>query len=191
MSKNRNLKENISLNFVLRGLNSIQIGLYVLLGAYLLKFLLVGFVSGELPIGMLSIEIIEVLGISSTLLVFIFSSLAVFYSSRRNTRKSGFKVWNKKSKRHFWIFFLLVIGCFTVMKIVHSFGYISFLTPIFLAYLSLFLFFLNTKKKRRYYMLSLVSLLLSGVVFTIPTYWYSAILIMGISFIVYGIMVRK
>ena len=60
MSKKKDLHDNFSLNFVLRSFNSVQIGLYLLLGAYLLKSSLQNFIADENPMGMLSIEIIEI-----------------------------------------------------------------------------------------------------------------------------------
>lgn len=191
MGKNKNLKENTSQNFILRGLNSIQVGLYVLLGAYLLKFFLTGFVSGELPIGMMSIEIIEVLGLSVVILVFLFSTLAIFFSGRRHARRSGYKVWNSISKKHFWTYFLLILLGVVVLKTINSFGLISYLAPTFFAYLSLILLVLNKQRKQPYYLISGINFLLAILVFLIPSYWYSALLITGVTFLVYGIIVRK
>ena len=191
MSKNKNLKENTSQNFILRGLNSVQIGLYVLLGAYLIKSCLHNFIADENPMGMLSIEIIEFLGIGIAILVFIFSFLAIFFSSRRNVRRSGLKVWNQKSKQQLLIASLVLVSSFILLIIIFKLGYISFLTPSFLVLLALTLFILNKKKKKQYYYLSLTNALLAPLVILIPTYWYSALLISGVGFLVYGIMVRK
>lgn len=191
MSSKKKLKTNNSQNFILKGLNSVQIGLYFLLGAYILKSSLQGFISDGSLMGMMSIQIIEVLGLSVLLLVFLFSTLAVFYSSRRNSRRSGFKVWNANSKKHFWFYLILIILGIILLSILNGLGYTVFLAPAFLLYLGLILAFLNKKKQQPYYLLASISAFLSLLVFMIPSYWYSALLIVGVGFLAYGIVVRK
>tara|TARA_R110002073_G_scaffold293194_2_gene458772 strand:- start:51975 stop:52550 length:576 start_codon:yes stop_codon:yes gene_type:complete len=191
MGKNRNLKHNSSQNFILKGLNSIQVGLYILLGSYLLKSSLQNFLSDSNPMMMMSIEIIEIICLVIVAFVLLFSSLAIFFSSRRNTRKFGFKVWNEKSKKHFQTFLLLMLpGLFFLMMIKNQ-GYITYTTPFFLIYLGGAMALFNQKKKKEYYLLAAISVLLSALVFLIPTYWYSALLILGVGFLVYGSVVRK
>ncbi|MFD2566347.1 hypothetical protein [Pseudotenacibaculum haliotis] len=191
MSKYKNLTANTSQNFILRGLNSIQVGLYILLGAYLIKSSLLGFISDVSLMGMMSIQIIEIMSISVVILVFLFSSLAIYFSSRRNARRSGHKVWNAKSKKHFWLYFLLISVGIILLKIIENLGSIHYLTPAFLIYFSAVLFLLNTKKKKPYYILAGINLFLAALVLLIPSYWYSALTITGAGFLVYGIMVRK
>lgn len=191
MSKYKNLTANTSQNFTLRGLNSIQVGLYILLGAYLIKSALQGFISDVSLMGMMSIQIIEVMSLSIVVLVFLFSSLAIYFSSRRNARRSGHKVWNIRSKKHFWTYFSLIILGVVILKIIENFGLISYLTPGFLLYIAAVLFALNNKKKKPYYLLAAIQLLLAALVLLIPSYWYSALTITGASFLVYGIMIRK
>jgi len=191
MGKNRNLKHNSSQNFILKGLNSVQVGLYILLGSYLLKSSLQNFLSDDNPMMMMSIEIIEIICLIIGVFVLLFSSLAIFFSSRRNTRKFGFKVWNEKSKRHFWVFFLMMLPSLFFLIIIKSQGYIAYITPFFLIYLGGAMALFNQKKKKEYYLIAIISVLLGTLVFLIPTYWYSALLILGASFLVYGIMVRK
>jgi len=188
MGKNKNLTTNSDQNFILKGFNSIQIGLYILLGAYLIKSLLQNFIADENPIGMMSIEIIEVLSLSIVILVILFSTLAIFFSSRRQSRRSHHKVWNKKSKTHFWKFITLTIIGLLVLNYMHNSGYIKYLSPGFLLYFGLMLILLNSKKKKPYYLLAVISMILSVLVFLIPTYWYSSLLIVGVGFLVYGIM---
>jgi L-asparagine transporter-like permease len=191
MSKNKNLHDNFSLNFVLRSFNSVRIGLYFSLGAYLLKSSLQNFIADENPMGMLSIEIIEILQISIVFLVALFSSFALLFSARRQSRKFQFKLWNAKTKRFFWIYLIaIVIGIFLLNFIANS-GNIIFLAPTFLVYYGAFLAILNSEKKKNLYLISGISLLLAFLVYIIPTYWYSAILIVGASHIVYGLTHRK
>ncbi len=191
MHKNKNLNVNSSQNFILRGLNSIQIGLYFLLGAFLLKSLLQGFLSDTSMLGMMSIEIIEVVGLSVTILLFLFSALAIFFSSRRYARKADYKVWNKASKTQLWRYLSFALIGIVLLKMSVQFGYVGYLAPLILILLGLILLLLNSKKKKPYYLLSLISIFLGILVFLIPSYWYSALLIVGASFLVYGIVVRR
>ena len=62
MGKSKNLQANNSQNFILKGLNSIQVGLYFLLSVYILKSLLEAFLSDESFLAMMSIQIIENIG---------------------------------------------------------------------------------------------------------------------------------
>jgi len=190
MTQNKNSQESITQNFILKGFNSIQIGLYILIGAYLINTSLQNFITEENPMGMMSIQIIEYICLFVVFLVFVFSTLAVFFSSRRRARKESFKVWNKTSKQHFLNFLMLVLpGIFFLIKI-KSLG-INYITPFFMLYLGLLLAVLNSKRKKEHYLLAIIPILLAIIVYIIPTYWYSSLLIMGGSFFVYGMMVRK
>lgn len=191
MSKNKNLHDNFSLNFVLRSFNSIQIGGYILLAAFLLKSSLLGFIADENPMGMLSIEIIEILQIGIVVLVALFSSLALFFSARRQARKFQFKLWNKKTKRYFWYYFLGLFIGIVVLNFITNSGNINFLIPVFLVYYGALLVVLNPKRKKVLYLISAICLLLSFIVFIIPTYWYSSLLILGTSHVVYGLVNRQ
>ena len=59
MASNKNLTTNTAQNFILKGVNSIQIGLYILIASYVINDSILGFVAEENPMGMLSVEIIE------------------------------------------------------------------------------------------------------------------------------------
>ena len=98
MATDKNLTENTTQNFILKGFNSIQIGLYILLASYVINASILGFVAEENPMGMLSVEIIESICLFMIVLVGFFSMLAVFFSSRRASRKAGEMVWNAASR---------------------------------------------------------------------------------------------
>mgnify|MGYP001193881631 CR=1 FL=1 len=190
MVKNKNLLQNTSQNFNLKGFNSIQISLYILLGSYIVNSSILGFVAEENPMGMLSIEIIENICLFMIILVGIFSMLAVFFSSRRATRKAGEMVWNMASKKQFWSYIVALLLGVVLLTLVKNTG-INFTTPFFLLYLGLVLAILNSQRKKEYYLLTAISLLLAIIVYIIPSYWYSSLLIIGGAFFVYGIVIRK
>ena len=190
MATDKNLTENTTQNFILKGFNSIQIGLYILLASYVINDSILGFVAEENPMGMLSVEIIETICLFMIVLVGFFSMLAVFFSSRRASRKAGDMVWNAASKKQFLSYFVsFVLGVFLLVFAKNS--AINYATPFFLLYLGLVLSVLNTQRKKEYYLLVAVAILLAIVVYIIPTYWYSSLLIVGGSFFVYGIAIRK
>lgn len=190
MARAKNLLKNTTQNFILKGFNSIQIGLYIILGAYAIEATILGFIGEENPLGMLSIEIIESICMFLILLVVFFSMFAVFFSSRRAARKSGMAVWNTASKKQVGLYvFAMVLGLF-LLSLAKNMA-VNYATPFFLGYLGLFMALVNSERKKIYDLLVVVSFLLAVVVFVIPTYWYSSLLILGASFFVYGIANRK
>ena len=191
MGRTRNLQSNTSQNFILRGFNSIQIGLYLLLFAYVLKSLLDGFLSDVSLLGMMSIEVIETVGLSVLTLFILLSGLAVFFSNRRRFRKLGEKVWNKDSKSKMMEYYVLSILGFVLLFALKNSSFSMYLPTAFLAYLALMLVGLNRKRKKPLILLASISLLLGILSFLIPSYWYSSFLIVGIGFVLYGIMIRK
>ena len=113
MATDKNLTENTNQNFILKGFNSIQIGLYMLLGVYVINASILGFIADSNPLGMLSIEIIESICMFMVVLVGFFSMFAIFFSSRRAARKAGVAVWNAASKKQFGLYALaLILGMF-------------------------------------------------------------------------------
>lgn len=190
MARDKKLTKNTNQNFILKGFNSIQIGLYILLASYVINDSILGFVAEENPMGMLSIEIIETICLFMIVLVGFFSMTAVFFSSRRASRKMRNMVWNTASKKQFLSYFVsFVLGVFLLVFVKNT--AINYATPFFLLYLGLVLSILNTQQKKEYYLLVAVAILLTVVVTVIPTYWYSSLLIVGGSFFVYGLIIKK
>jgi threonine/homoserine efflux transporter RhtA len=185
------LQTNTAQNFILRGFNSIQVGIYLLISAFLLKSLLDGFLSDVSMLGMMSIEIIETVGFALVLFVFVFSGIAVFFSSRRRLKKSGFKLWNKKTWTHLAIYVLWCVTGIALLFYQKADGYSMYLAISFLFMLGLTLALLNSQRKKPLYLLAVMSIGLAVISYLIPSYWYSSLLIMGGAFIVYGIMIRK
>ncbi len=177
-------------NFILKGFNSIFIGFYMIVGAFLMHSSIEGFIAENNPMGMLSIEIIETICFFIIILVLVFSMLAIFFSSRRMCRKNGIHLWNDVTKKYFLLFFLMAVGGLFLLLFVKNIE-VNYITPLFLGLLGLILAVQNTQRKKQLYFLTVIYLLLAVIVFIIPTYWYSSIFIVGGSFFVYGISVRK
>jgi L-asparagine transporter-like permease len=191
MSKNKNSYDNLSLNFVLRSFNSVQVGLYFLLAAFLIKSSLENFIADNNPMGMMSIEIIEILILFVVIFMILFSSFALLFSGRRQAKKYQYKLWNGTTKKYFLSYLILSVLGIVLLKMIVSSGNTEFLAPIFLVYYGIFLAIMNSKKKKILYLISGLSGILAFLVFIIPTYWYSALLILGTGHIIYGLVNRK
>ena len=191
MGKNRTFIDNHSQNFVLRGFNSIQIGIYLLLFVFILKSLLDGFLSDVSMLGMMSVEIIELVALLLIVLFILLSGLAVLFSNRRRTRRAGHKLMNKKTFRQFAFYMGWTLPAFLILYTIANGGHSMFSGVSFLFLLGVILIGLNTSKKKPLYLLASLSIGLALISFLIPSYWYSSLLILGGAFIVYGIMIRK
>ena len=142
-------------------------------------------------LGMMSIEIIEVVGLALLLFVFAFSGSAVFFSNRRRLKKAGHGMWNKKTSRQLLFYILWSVLAILFMIYQKYGGYSMYLAISFLIFVGGALILLNTQRKKPLYLLAGISLALAAISYFIPSYWYSSLLIMGISFVVYGIMIKK
>ena len=190
MASSKNLTTKTTQNFILKGFNSIQIGLYMILGVYVINAAILGFIADSNPLGMLSIEIIESICMFMVVLVAFFSMFAVFFSSRRAARKVGIAVWNATSKKQFGLYTIAVILGIFLLSLAKNTA-VNYATPFFLGYLGLVMALFNPQRKKPYDLLVAICLLLAVVVFVIPSYWYYSLLILGGSFFVYGIANRK
>ncbi|WP_298780205.1 hypothetical protein [uncultured Polaribacter sp.] len=186
-----NKQDNFLVNFSLKGYSSIQIGLYLLIAAYVIKSMLDGFLIDDNPMGMMSAQIIEVLGFVVIFLTFFFSSLALFFKGRRKAKKQNYLLWNSKTKKRFWLYLLNFSILFFVLVFLSNTSYTNYITPTFLLIYGLFLSLLEKKKDKTLYVLSGVTFLLAILVFFIPNYWYSSIYILGVAHITYGIVVKE
>ena len=191
MSNNQHLNPNNSRNFTLFGHNSILIGTYLLLFVYALRSMFDGFLLETSMIGMMSIEIIELTGLSLTILFAILSGTAVFFSCRRNCRKNHIKVWNTPTKRQALLYLTCTMIFIVAMLLSSSLGLSHFLSPIFLSAIGIILLVLNKNRTQAPWLMTVLALALAMLTIFIPMYWYSALLILGIAFVVYGMTVKK
>ncbi|MGK0326162.1 MAG: hypothetical protein ACJA2M_000724 [Polaribacter sp.] len=183
--------DNFQNNFSLKGFTSILIGAYFFIAGYLIKTILDGFLIDDNPFGMLSIEIIEVFIIVIAFFVFLFSSLALFFSGKRNAKKLQYLLWNGKTKAAFRKYILGILILFISTISLMNQGFIDYLTPTFLIIYGALLFVLGSKEKKSLLILTGLSVLLAIMCILIPTYWYSSLSILGIAHITYGVVVKN
>lgn len=188
---NKNTTANKDKNhFKLTGFTSILIGGYFIISGYILETILKGFLIDDNPMGMLSAEIIEILAVIIIFLDFLFSSLALFFSGKRNAKKQDNQLWNSLTKKATKTYFILVFLIFAILIFLMSFGKIDSIPPIFLTLYAILLFVLKHKKRKNIVVLSGLSVLLAIMCFLIPTYWASSLSILGIAHVAYGIAVK-
>lgn len=184
------MEDNLQNNFTLKGFTSILIGGYIFIGGYFIENIFKGFLIDDNPLGMLSAEIIEILVFAIIFLVFLFSSLALFFSGKRNAKKLDLKLWNTKTKTDFKKYLLGVLVIFSSLILLNAFGFIDYLTPVFLILYGVLLFILKNKSRKNLFVLSGLTILLAALCLLIPTYWVSSLSILGIAHVAYGVAVK-
>ena len=183
-------ENNLQANFSLKGFIAIQIGMYFLLAAYLIKNILGGFLIDDNPMGMMSAQIIEIAIISILIFLFLFSSLALFFSAKRRSKKLGLSLWNPASKNSLWRYLGSFLMLFLLLYFLMNQGFIDLLSPFFMLFYGLILFLINQKSNKKLRIISGICALLTVICFLIPSYWYASIFILGIAHITFGIVVK-
>lgn len=184
-------QDHIQPNFSLRGYSSILIGIYFLVAAFILKKIIEGFLVDGNPMGALSPQIIEVLILKILFVTFIFSSLTLFFFGKAKAKKLDYKLWNAKSKAILLKYIISFIVFFLVLACLIFFNYSDYLAPIFLLLYAVTLLVLKLKNSKNLYILAGVSFFLALICYLIPNYWYSALCILGIAHITYGLVVKN
>ncbi|WP_026775288.1 hypothetical protein [Polaribacter sp. Hel_I_88] len=178
------------LNFSLIGFTSIQIGIYILLAAYAIETLLLNFMETD-TLG-LSSEINLVIAIASiTFFTVLFSFFAMFFKGKRNAKKQQLQLWNQKSISTFWIIFVSFLAIYGILYLFYTQNLEDFITPTFLIFYGLLLFAFHKKERKNLLIISGICILFSIICFMIPSYWYSALVILGVAHITYGVVVKE
>lgn len=191
MAKNKNLIKNASYNFRLRKRPSIFIGIYIVLGTLLIKTTIEGFSTDSSPFGFLTVNFLENFIFIITLLVVLFSLLALFFGNRRYERKIGNKIWNSNSRKQLLLLILLLILMYVVAFYFLRNGTEQFIIPSFLIGYGLILVFLNFSKKKELYNFSMVVFLLGIFALYIPVSDFMFLFALGVSHVLYGMIKKK
>lgn len=190
MSKYKYLHDNSYVNLVLKGFTSIITGFCIWGGAYLIKSVLNGFLIDDSPLGMLSLEIIEIFLLGILLFVFIFSNITIIIAGRKVAKKDRFKLWNTKTKNIAFKYLLILTLIFIILNLLINAGLINYLTPALLIQYGLLLYLLKNKGRKQILIISGLAVFLALICFLIPSYWYSSVSILGIAHIAYGVVVK-
>lgn len=183
------MHNTFEINFSLKGFTSILIGAYFFIAGYLINTILENFLIDNNAMGMFSPEIIEVVVIAIVFFHFLFSSLALFFSGKRNAKKFQHQLWNRETSVALRKYSLQILVFLIVLIILMNAGFIEYITPLFLFFYGILLFLFKNKQRKNLLILSSLSILLAVVCFLIPSYWYSSISILGIAHITYGVVV--
>ena len=181
MSKNRNLIRNTSYNFKLRKKPSLFIGTYIILGTLLIKLTIEGFTTEGSPFGFLTVNYLETFMVLITVLMLLFSLLALFYGNRRYQRKIGFKVWNRNSKKSIFLLFALFLALYSIEFYLLRTGDEAFIIPTFLISYGLILIILNQSKSKALYLFSMVSIGIGFIPLFIEGLGFYSLFIFGAS----------
>ena len=190
MANNKHLHDNFEVNFSLKGVTSILIGIYFFLLSYVYNYVITNFLVDDHTLGMLSPQIIEIIFISLAGVFIFFSSFALFFSGKRISKSFHLLLWNGKTKVSFLIYILGIILLFILLITLMKFGLVNLIAPSFLFIYGIFLLLIKNKARKNILILSALSLLLSIYCFVIPSYWYSSITILAIAHAAYGVVER-
>ncbi|QXP70903.1 hypothetical protein H0I29_02050 [Polaribacter sp. R2A056_3_33] len=184
------MNDNYQINFSLKGFTSILIGAYFFIGGFFIETILKGSLTKETPLK-LSYKTTEILIITTVLLVFLFSSLTLFFNGKRNAKKLQYQLWNDNSKVVLKKYILAFVVIFTSVLILMNLGFITYLTPTFLILYGLLLFSVKHKDRKNLLILAGLSIFLAVICFLIPTYWSASLSILGIAHVAYGVAVKE
>ena len=86
------------------------------------------------------------------------------------------------------ISFLAIYG---ILYLFYTQNLEDFITPTFLIFYGLLLFAFHKKERKNLLIISGICILFSIICIMIPSYWYSALLILGVAHITYGVVVKE
>lgn len=190
MHKKKYFHDTHEINITVKGFTSILVGVYLFCGTYLIKSILSGFLIEDNVVGMFSAEIIEFLVVAILFLVFLFSSLALIFSGRRVAKRHQFQLWNSQTKKTAFIYFLFHLFQFILLLLLMNKGFVDEIAPAFLISYGLLLFLFKNKERKQLLVLSGLALCLAILCSFIPGYWASAISILAIAHMAYGVVIR-
>ncbi|TXD53338.1 MULTISPECIES: hypothetical protein [unclassified Polaribacter] len=177
--------------FILKGVTSMLIGGYIFIAAYALKTILDTFLVSDPTLETLSYKSVQLLAASIILTLLILSAFTLYSSGKKISEKLKENLWTLQTKAIVKNFVIGMLVISLSLIVLVQFDFFSFLTPIFLLFYGILLFFLKNKKRKDFLMLSGLSVLLGLLCFLIPSYWYSSLTILGIAHITYGVVVKE
>ncbi len=191
MAKNKNLIKNRNFNFTLKGRPSIFIGIYFLIGAFLIKTTIKGFSTDGSPFGFLTVNFLEGFIVIITVLVVLFSMLALFFGNRRLQRKIGNKIWNRNSKTSILFLIILITLLYLTLFYLLRIGEEQFLIPAFTIGYGCILMILNFSKSIALYYFSMFCFLLGIIALYTNGMNFLLLMSLGVAHIFYGFLTRK
>ncbi len=139
----------------------------------------------------MSIENIELLSIGIAFLVVLFSLITHYISGKNSAKKTQQELWNTATKKNAKTLVIGMLLIFSILIVLKSFGFINYITPTLLILYGILLFLLKNKARKDLLVLIALCILLGTLCFLIPSYWYSALIIISIVHVTYGVMVKK
>ncbi len=173
-------------HFGVSGFTSIQIGIYLLLAAYLIKSSLDGYLIDSYTANQLSQDQIELFVQILIAATFIFSVLTLYVKGLSNARKIGSPLWNERNKKSALLFVLFFIGLLSVLYVLQAQGLTIYVAPTFLIGFAIHSI-LQRHTPKEVLLIPGLCILLAFVCILIPGYWYASTLLLGVAYITKGI----
>lgn len=172
--------------FILKGITSILIGVYLFVGSFSIKYILEDILTEDSFIKDVSPQNIPLLILVIIILVLIAVILTFIIGAKKQTKKINLNLWNLNTKKLTLFMFLFLCS----IIVLFTQGFVNFITPILLIFYAIFLFSVKNKERKDFLILSGLSLILGILCFLIPSYWYSSLSILAIAHITYGVVVK-
>ncbi len=185
------MNNNLQINFRLQGIASILIGAFIFGVSYGIRTIIADFLVDDSTAGMLSVEILELLGIAILFLLFLSASLTLFFTGKKAAKKINYQLWNKASKNALRKYLLIVSFIFGGILILFYAGFVNYVTPFFLISYSALLFIFKNKARKNLLILCGICLLFATMCLLIPSYWYSSLTVLAIAHVTYGVVTKE
>lgn len=186
MTKNKNLIHNSFYNFKLRKRPSLFIGTYIIISAFLIQWILSGFITDASPLGFLTVNYLEGLIFLITILTLLFSIIALFFGNRKYTRSIGNKIWNRNSKKMMWLLFLLLTILYILLFYLLRIGEEIFIIPTFIIYYGLIISLLNFSRIASLYFFSIAIILIGFLPLFINQFGFYSLFLLGIAHYIFA-----
>lgn len=191
MAKNRNLIANTFHNFKLRKRSSLFIGTYIILGSFFIKYTLSEFITDSSPFGFLTVNYLEDFIFLISIVFVILSILSLFYSNRKYCRKIGNKIWNSKSKKMMWLFFVIILLLYLSLFTLLRNGLENFMIPTFIIGYGIAIILLNFSKTIHLYYFVIATILIGFIPLFISNTNFTSLYMLGITHYLYAYFYKK
>ncbi len=181
--------EEIKSYFSLSGLSGVLIGLFSLLGVYLVNFLTSDYGqsfsgSSTLPIAFLEIAVIIIV-----ILIIIISLFTLWIRAKRKAKRNNNALWNRVAKNQRLNVLLPIILFGAIIIVIANKGYYSLTTPLLLSFYGLLLLNVSQFNSKSLLYLGLVEILLAVVAFFVTDNEILFLIIgFGVLNILYGLL---
>lgn len=180
-------QDNSTAPFSFKGLNSLLIGLIILTNSYFIKRLLDKANLKKQALHLDNTQQLETIILIITGLTFLLFPIAIYVVEKIKTKKLNRNNVPSTSIQKLLKYTLTLTVLFVLLVMIKQMGFYLYITPLFLLLYGLILVLFGFKEDKNMLLLSGSCLLFAIITLLIPTYWYYALVILGIAHITYGV----